>query len=164
MRRIRISESLECLSSIVVHITTMTYTSRTRVYEDEFRIVSPLSFQEHMYTLSYYDVDPHQLSTGSNTKYASQLGLVSGTAQSILVLRDLPQLNQIQLQQHMMELDSLKSADVHTMQRAMDELTLKDYEANIRTLTAIIDLDQIMPRHTSSALSHVSWLTRREQN
>lgn len=96
---------------------------------------------EHMYTLSYYDVDPHQLSTGSNTKYASQLGLVSGTAQSILVLRDLPQLNQVQLQQHMMELDSLKSADVHTMQRAMDELTLKDYEANIRTLTAIIDLD-----------------------
>lgn len=93
---------------------------------------------EHIYMLSYYDKDIDRLSTDSNTKYSSQLGVLKHPYGAILVVRDLPQLTQGQLQQHMTHLDSLTAAGDISMQRAMAELTLKDYESNLRTLTEII--------------------------
>lgn len=110
---------------------------RGRIQDREVRIEP-----EPLFTLSYYVAVDKQLKTNTNTAYSSAIGLPA-EKYGVLVVEHLPQLSQTELQKHINAVDSFDLSIPHSaetmMRLALDQLTIKDHEAVIRTMGQIIE-------------------------
>lgn len=126
---------------------------------------------EPLFTLSYYVEVDKQLKTHTNTAFSSQIGLPA-EEYSVLVVQHLPQLSPKELQQHIERVeafnrDTLQSAEA-MMHLALDQLTLKDHQAVIETMTLIIQANPDDPapyfqRATSKMLAYEAEYATDEQ-
>lgn len=97
---------------------------------------------EPLFTLSYYVSVDKQLKSTDNVAYSEQLQLPT-EQYNIMVVQRVPQLSEEEMKKHIqsiekVDLEKVQSADV-LIRYALDQLTLKDHEAVINTMSQIAD-------------------------